>query len=173
MSASRSHPREAELRGHYRPKSPNEIRRNMGAIRSTEAKTEVLLRRALFARGLRFRKNPKSVTGRPDICFPRERVAVFVDGDYWHGRLLLEQGIESVRNYYTAKQRAYWVPKLLRNVERDEYVTAILRDQGWIVIRIWESEVAKHLSAAVENIWRTIGNQRNLQSNAEQKSTKT
>src|SRR6202023_2421361 len=81
----------------YRPKSAEEIRRNMSAIRSTDNRTERLLRSALHRRGLRFRKYVSDVPGRPEIVFRREHVAVFVDGDYWHCRVLQERGLSAFR----------------------------------------------------------------------------
>jgi len=125
----------------YRPKPASEISRNMAAIRSTETRTEVELRRILFSMGLRFRKNVSHLPGRPDIVFPRARVAVFIDGDYWHGRVLREAGLSAARARFTEVQRAYWIPKLQRNVARDDRVTRDLMSSGWTVLRMWESQV--------------------------------
>jgi DNA mismatch endonuclease (patch repair protein) len=136
----------------YKPKQPEEIRRNMSAIRSKDTKTETKLRKSLFAIGLRYRKNLGTVPGRPDIVFPSERIAVFVDGDYWHGRVLRERGIKHVRRYYTNKQQTYWVPKLKGNVARDEYINTLLKEKGWMVIRMWESDVARNVQKARDTI---------------------
>lgn len=140
----------------YKPKSVTEIARNMSAIRSRENRTEVALRRALFASGLRYRKYGSGLYGHPDIVFPRARVVVFVDGDYWHGRTLREKGEEAVSSYYTEAQRTYWVPKLRRTVQRDAETTAALRSEGWLVLRFWESDVKANLQKTCDQIVKTV-----------------
>lgn len=82
----------------YRPKSRADVARNMSAIRSEQNRTEVRLRKAIFARGLRYRLYRRDLPGKPDFVFVRESVAVFVDGDYWHCRLLIEEGRSAVVN---------------------------------------------------------------------------
>lgn len=137
----------------YRPKDAQEIRRNMSAIRSTENNTEANLRRVLHAMGFRYRKYRPGLPGKPDIVFPTERVVVFVDGDYWHGRLLRERGVDAVESYYKShEQRSYWVDKLARNVARDEKVTTALEANGWLVLRFWESETKRNLQQIAEQI---------------------
>jgi DNA mismatch endonuclease, patch repair protein len=81
----------------YRPKPKDEIARNMSAIRSSGNRTETAPRRELHRRGLRCKKYAAHLPGRPDIVIPTERIAVFVDGAYWHCRILQEKGPESVR----------------------------------------------------------------------------
>lgn len=136
----------------YRPKSREEIARNMSAIRSRENKTEAALRRALHAMGLRYRKYREGLPGRPDIVFPREKVAIFVDGDYWHGRAVRERGVEYLRSYYTSRQQEYWVNKLTRNIARDDRVTECLREMGWQVLRFWESDIKRDVRPAAKLI---------------------
>lgn len=108
----------------------------MKSNRRTDTKPEIALRSALHRLGLRFRKDHRiDVDGlrvRPDIVFTRARVAIFVDGCFWHR--CPEHGLMPRAN------RDYWEPKLARNVERDTRVTAELRDAGWTVIRVWEHE---------------------------------
>jgi DNA mismatch endonuclease (patch repair protein) len=126
-------------------KEPAEIYRNMSAIRSKENRTEAALRKSLFALGLRYRKYGAGLIGRPDIVFSRERLAIFIDGDYWHGRLLREGGEKAANAYFSRDKNNYWVPKLQRRIVRDDYVTRSLEELGWTVLRFWESEVKKHL----------------------------
>jgi DNA mismatch endonuclease, patch repair protein len=126
-------------RGSYRPKPADEIRRNMSAIRSGGNQAEVALRKEVHRMGLRFRVYPRHVFGRPDFVFPGKRVAVFVDGDFWHGRVLIEQGMDALRERH--RDRAYWVDKMIKRVQRDELVTKTLEESGWLVLRFWESEV--------------------------------
>lgn len=142
------------------PKSKDEIRRNMSAIRSRDNRTELALRRAIHARGLRFRLHPKRVLGKPDIVFPREKVAVFLDGDYWHARLLREQGLGAVRERLRPENESYWVTKFTRRVERDDEVTSTLRAEGWIVLRFWESDIKRDLTPAVDAVATAVSSRR-------------
>lgn len=120
--------------------------RNMRAIRRTDTKPEVALRLALHGLGLRYRKDlPIRVGGRlvrPDIVFTRWRVAIFVDGCFWH--CCPEHGRDPGVN------QEYWSPKLRRNAERDKVQTLLLRQEGWTVIRIWEHELMEDAVAKVQ-----------------------
>lgn len=124
----------------------------MSAIRSTGGKTEVALRSILHRRGLRFRKNYTKLAGKPDIAFPRARVAVFIDGDYWHARLLREQGPEALYARIKTANRDYWIDKFTKRVRRDDEVTASLRRDGWTVLRFWESDARRDLVAVADVI---------------------
>lgn len=108
--------------------------------RSSNTLHEVELRRELRRLGLRFRKNVASLPGRPDIVFPEARVAVFCDGDFWHGR-----------NWNTLKRKlskgtnsSYWREKIATNIRRDKRNTRHLKESGWHVIRLWETEIRKN-----------------------------
>jgi DNA mismatch endonuclease (patch repair protein) len=117
----------------------------MQAIRRTNTKPEVRLRSALHRDGYRFRKDLSIYTAarrvRPDIVFTAKKIAVFVDGCFWH--CCPEHGRQPAVN------SGYWSPKLQRNVERDRLADAALRDDGWAVVRIWEHEA---LHDAVEKV---------------------
>jgi DNA mismatch endonuclease (patch repair protein) len=108
----------------------------MAAIRRADTKPELALRSTLHRAGLRFRKDLRidlgAVKPRPDIVFTRMRIAVFVDGCFWHR--CPEHGRLPTRN------SGYWIPKLERNVARDERYTVALIEAGWTVVRIWEHE---------------------------------
>jgi DNA mismatch endonuclease (patch repair protein) len=143
-----------------RPKHRDEIARNMSAIRSRDNRTESQLRRVLHGMGFRYRKYSPGLIGRPDIVFPTEKVAVFVDGDYWHGRMVREGGIETLHRYYTSKQQTYWVAKLSRNVARDDRVTAELQALGWKVLRFWEGDIKKDVAPAARHIAATVRRRR-------------
>lgn len=139
----------------YRPKPRDEVARNMRAIRSTENATEAALRSALHRLGLRFRKYRKALPGRPDIVFPRERVAVFIDGDYWHARLLVEAGPEALAQHLARlaePSRVYWTDKFTRRVARDREVTGALRELGWAVLRYWESDVKRDVAGTARAV---------------------
>jgi DNA mismatch endonuclease (patch repair protein) len=140
----------------YRPKPQDEIRRNMSAIRSSGNKSEQALSKLLHGMGLRYRKYVAGLPGKPDLVFPGPKVVVFVDGDYWHGRLVREQGMAAVEARIKSPNIAYWKAKFLRNVQRDDAVTAALSSEGWYVIRIWESDVRRDVTHAAELIAKAV-----------------
>jgi DNA mismatch endonuclease, patch repair protein len=117
----------------------------MSSNRGRDTKPEILLRKACFALGMRHRLNAK-LPGRPDFVYPRLRVAVFVDGCFWHGCPIHYQA--------PATRAAFWQEKLKNNRRRDATVNAQLRKAGWIVVRIWEHTVRRNLPDAVATIWR-------------------
>ncbi|WP_435769732.1 very short patch repair endonuclease [Nocardioides sp. SYSU DS0651] len=120
--------------------------RNMAAIRRTDTKPEKALRSALHAAGMRFRKDLRldlgKVKPRPDIVFTRAKIAVFVDGCYWHS--CPEHGTRPKAN------ADYWTPKLARNVARDREQDAALAEDGWTVVRLWEHVPVPEAVRAVE-----------------------
>jgi DNA mismatch endonuclease (patch repair protein) len=128
----------------------------MRGNRKTDSKPEVLLRSHLHRRGLRFRKNVRLIVGglavRPDIVFPRARLAVFVDGCFWHKCPL--HGVRPRSN------PAYWNAKLGSNVARDATATAALEETGWHVVRVWEhvpsEEAAIKVASALNEARRPV-----------------
>lgn len=121
--------------------------RNMSKIKSTDTKPEKLLRLALWHSGIRYRKNWRKLPGSPDIAIIKYKIAVFVDGDFWHARGHQENPGEQVET-----NKEYWVPKLTRNVERDKEVNDQLTQQGWLVLRFWEKDIKKNAMTVVEEI---------------------
>ncbi|MFE3443721.1 very short patch repair endonuclease [Nocardia sp. NPDC059180] len=119
--------------------------RNMRANRRTDTKPEVALRQALHRMGYRYRKDLRfeacGVKVRPDVVFTARKVAVFVDGCFWH--VCPEHGRQPTRNEW------YWTPKLRRNVERDRAADAALAEAGWRVVRVWEHVEPSAAVAAV------------------------
>ena len=111
----------------------------MSRIRAKDTKPELLLRRALFARGCRgWRCHAKSVPGKPDMAFTRWQVAVFVDGAFWHGH----------PDHFTfGKSGAYWDQKIARTQERDRIANETLAADGWTVLRFWDFEVNEDVDA--------------------------
>lgn len=120
--------------------------KNMKHIKSQDTKPEVLLRKALWNYGIRYRKNYKKLPGKPDIVLIKQKIAIFVDGDFWHGRDM--GGIR--RQVKTNK--AYWLPKIERNIERGKEVNDALLNEGWLVLRFWESDIKKDLAGCVKTI---------------------
>lgn len=123
--------------------TPEQRSRNMSRIRAKDTDVELILRRALHGRGLRFRVRP-DLPGTPDIAFPRARVAIFVDGCFWHSCPVHYQ--RPVRN------ADYWKSKVARNAERDLMVNRTMEKLGWTVIRVWEHEVQSNLADALYRI---------------------
>lgn len=125
----------------------------MRAIKRTDTKPEIELRRLLHRQGLRFRKDYRlDLPGgrvRPDVVFTRARVAVFLDSCFWHA--CPEHGRRPTRNEW------YWAPKLARTVDRDRQAVAVLEDAGWQVIRIWEHE---NLAAAAVDVTAAVHERR-------------
>lgn len=130
------------------PASAKTSKAARASSRKTNTKCELLLRRALWARGLRYRLGMRGVPGNPDIIFPHARVAVFVDGDFWHGRNLEAR----VLRLSSGHNPDYWTAKIRSNVERDRRVTVELEMEGWRVIRVWESEVLRDCQAVCTQI---------------------
>lgn len=126
--------------------TPEQRRKNMQAIRSKDTSIEIKLRKALWAKGIRYRKNYKKVIGKPDIAITKCKIAVFCDSDYWHG-----YDWEN-RNQRIKSNREYWIPKIERNMERDRQVTKALEDDGWLVLRFWEWQIKKQLDDCVSAI---------------------
>lgn len=130
--------------------TPEQRRRNMQAIRSKDTTIELLLRKALWQQGVRYRKNYKKLIGKPDIAITKYKIAVFCDSDYWHG-----YDWEN-RNQRIKSNRDYWVPKIERNMARDREVTETLQRDGWLVLRFWEWQIRKHLNECVESVLQAI-----------------
>jgi DNA mismatch endonuclease (patch repair protein) len=120
---------------------------------------EMTLRRQLWRRGLRYRLNSPTLPGRPDIVFPRYRVAVFCDGDFWHGRNLAMRVAKLSRGH----NANYWMAKVQRNVARDRSQTRALRNAGWMVLRFWESDILHRADAIVDQITSALDRQSSLQ----------
>lgn len=119
----------------------------MSRIRGKNTKPEMEVRRELWHRGYRYRISLK-LPGRPDIVFPRERVAVFLDGCFWH---------RCPVHFQAPSQNAnWWCAKITRNVERDREVNATLKREGWTVLRFWEHEIKKSVSGVVRRITQRI-----------------
>lgn len=124
---------------------------NMRKIRSKETEPEVLLRGALWSAGIRYRKNYRGAAGTPDIAILSARVAVFVDGAFWHGYEWEQKRERIVSN------RDYWVQKIERNMARDRAVDAALSEAGWLVLRFWDFEVKDDLDGCVRTVLEAVG----------------
>ncbi len=132
-----------------------QISRNMRSNKGKDTKPELLLRKELWRRGLRYRKNYKGLYGKPDIVFLGAKIAVFVDGKMWHG-----YDWEHRKNDFKSN-RDYWIPKIEQNIEHDYEVTQELISLGWLVMRFWDFEVKKNLQECADKIERAYDNRKN------------
>lgn len=131
--------------------TPEQRRRCMQGNKAKGTRIETMLGRELWHRGLRYRKNDKSVCGTPDFSFKGRKVAVFCDGEFWHGRHWSEN-----KNRIKSNQ-AFWYAKIERNMERDRRINQQLEDNGWNVLRFWETDIRKNTKKCadeIEEAWR-------------------
>ena len=112
---------------------------NMSHIRSTNSKPEEIVRKYLFSRGLRYRKNVKKLPGCPDIVLPKYKTVVFVNGCFWHKH-------DCGKFVWPTSNEEYWHEKICRNIERDANNHKMLTDMGWSVLIIWECELKKKVA---------------------------
>ena len=115
--------------------TPEQRSRNMAAIKGKDTKPELIVRKYLFSRGLRFRVQVRKLPGNPDIVLPKYKTVIFVNGCFWHGH-------EGCRYFRLPKSNVeFWKEKIERNIERDRESLQALLDLGWKVIRVWECEL--------------------------------
>ena len=117
--------------------TPEQRRKNMQAVKNKNSKIEILLRKELWNRGLRYQKNRNDVFGKPDIVFKGKKVAVFCDSEFWHG-----YNWEERKKEFKSHQE-FWIRKIERNMQRDIEVTQKLESQGWTVLRFWGADIKK------------------------------
>jgi len=122
----------------------------MSHIKSSGTSIEVLLCKALWREGIRYRKNLRTLPGKPDIVITKHRIAVFCDGEFWHGK-----NWESQKNKIK-ENRDYWVPKIERNIIRDNKNEKKLVAMGWVVLRFWGKDIKKDLNGCVSEIKEAI-----------------
>ncbi len=140
------------------PRDAALVTRIMQKVRGRDTSPELALRRALWRRGLRYRLHAKNLPGKPDIVFPKPRVAVFVDGDFWHGNQWRLRGLSSLSEQFADSPNAtYWMEKIARNAVRDADVTLRLEYDGWRVIRLWESDLNGDINHCVTRVLEVVG----------------
>lgn len=127
-------------------------KKNMRAVKASGSKIEVALGKALFARGHRYRKNDKTVFGKPDLTFKKHKIAIFIDSEFWHGK---DWHIH--KNDHKSNQE-FWYKKIERNIERDREVNIQLTKLGWKVLRFWGNDIKKNLLFCILEIEEAINN---------------
>ena len=118
----------------------------MSRIKSKNNNTETLLAKALWHSGIRYRKYCKSLPGKPDLVNRKLKLAIFVDGEFWHGYAWESKKAKIKSN------RAFWIPKIERNMQRDAEANALLEKKGFMVFRFWESDIKKELGRCVKQV---------------------
>ena len=131
-------------------KTQEQITKNMKAIKNKDSQIELLLRKELWSRGLRYRKNVNRITGKPDIAFLGKKIAVFCDSEFWHGH-----NWEERKNDFKSHQE-FWIPKIERNMKRDIEVNRMLEAEGWTVLRFWGKDIKKHLKECADCIEKVV-----------------
>ncbi len=130
--------------------TPEQRRKNMQAVKNKDSQIELLLRKELWRRGLRYRKNSSKVFGHPDIVFIGKKVAVFCDSEFWHG-----YNWEERKKDFKSHQE-FWIPKIERNMQRDIEVTEKLQNDGWIVLRFWGKEIKNDVAQCADTVERAF-----------------
>ena len=120
----------------------------MTAIKSKNTRIEIILRKSLWHRGLRYRNNIKVCNCHPDIVITKYKIAIFCDGDFWHGKTFEQLKFQN--------NATFWEEKIKRNKERDLENTIVLRDNGWTVLRFWETDINNNLNKCVESILKEV-----------------
>ncbi len=130
-------------------KTAKQISHNMRQVKNKDSAIELALRKELWHRGLRYRKNVKTVYGKPDIAFIGKKIAVFCDSEFWHG-----YAWEIAQDEFQSRHD-FWIPKIERNIQRDRDVNKKLRSEGWVVLRFWGKEIKRDVRACADVIQRT------------------
>lgn len=130
--------------------TPEQRRKNMQAVKNKDSQIELTLRKALWERGLRYRKNVNKIFGHPDVAFIGLKVAVFCDSEFWHGHDWKNRKNDIKSN------REFWINKIERNIQRDKEVTAALEADGWIVLRYWGKDIMARTSEIAEEIEKIV-----------------
>lgn len=132
--------------------TPEQRRNNMQHIRSENTSIEVMLRKSLWNKGYRYRKNYKKLPGKPDIVLTKYKIAIFCDSEFFHGKdwEVLKPRLEKGNN------SEFWINKISRNIDRDDEVNKKLLFMGWTVIRFWGNDIKKNIDECVKVVEETI-----------------
>lgn len=130
--------------------STPETRKRMSKVKLKGGKAETLLAKELWHKGYRYRKNDKRLPGSPDIAILKHRIAVFVDGEFWHGKDW------ETRKERLQRNREYWIEKIEENMARDQRNDQLLLQAGWTPIHFWEKDVVKKTTECIAEIEESI-----------------
>lgn len=127
----------------------------MSRIKSKNTSIEKALGKAMWAAGLRYRKNVRTIYGVPDFVFKSKKIAIFCDSEFWHGKKLLNG--ETIKT-----NTVFWEEKISRNIARDKKVNIHLLQDGWIVLRFWQKEIEKNVESCVQKILQAMTNSKQV-----------
>lgn len=132
--------------------TPEQRRKNMQQIRSKNTEIECILRRALWKKGYRYRKHYANIPGKPDIVLTKYKIAIFCDGEFFHGKdwEIQRKKIENSNN------SDYWIMKIERNIGRDEDINRRLKAMGWVVLRFWGKDIKQNTERCIQVIEEAI-----------------
>jgi DNA (cytosine-5)-methyltransferase 1 len=139
----------------YKINSSRDISGIMAKVHSRDTAVELLLRKGLREKGMRYRLCQAKLPGKPDIVLPAKRIAIFIDGDYWHGGQWYRRNLSSLEEQFMVsdnKKQEYWTKKIRKNMDRDADSTEALISDGWQVIRFWESDIERNLDGCIKII---------------------
>ena len=122
----------------------------MQAVRATGSKIETALAKGLFAKGHRYRKNDKTIFGKPDLTFKKIKLAIFVDSEFWHGKDW------SKRKKDFKSNKKFWLTKIEKNIQRDKLVNRTLKKEGWTVLRFWGQQIENNLEICISKVEKVI-----------------
>ncbi len=129
----------------------------MRKVRGSDTTPEIKFRKALWAKGLRYKPNSAKLPGKPDIVLAAHKMIIFIDGDFWHGGQWRRRKLSALEDQFErTATRNYWLKKIRRNMRRDCAVTAELLSQGWTVIRFWESDIRKDLERCIDKTLKVL-----------------
>lgn len=131
-------------------KTKEQISFNMKRIKNKDSEIELLLRKELWSRGLRYRKNVNKIFGHPDIVFMSKKIAVFVDSEFWHG-----YDWDNRKADFKSNQE-FWIPKIEHNIERDKEVNERLCNEGWTVLRFWGKQIKKETAYCADIVEKAV-----------------
>ena len=123
---------------------------NMSRIKSTNTAIETSFRKALWHEGIRYRKNDRLLPGKPDIIISKYRIAIFCDGEFWHGKDW------AIKKPKIQANREYWIHKIERNMQRDNEINSQLNNMGWTVLRFWGKDIEKDMTACIDKVKEAI-----------------
>lgn len=128
--------------------TPQQRKKNMKHIKAKDTAIEVILRKSLWEKGYRYRKNYKVLPGQPDIVLTKYKIVIFCDGEFFHGK---DWGKLKIR-LQESNNSEYWIRKIAKNMERDEAVNKQLRNLGWSVLRFWGKDIKKDLNGCIKTV---------------------
>ena len=136
-------PRFSEEEGFYTTRKRSKM---MSKIHSKNTKPELIFRKALWKKGIRYRVNNKQLPGKPDVSIKKYKLAIFIDGEYWHGYNWDERKPKLKTN------KRFWIPKIERNMQRDNEVNLELNDMGYTIFRFWAHELKDNLNTCINDV---------------------